>query len=96
MTIIGDAAHVMPPFLGAGANMAMLDAVELADILTSDRFVDLTDALAAFEEGMRGRMVPLMIGSLETQDLLFADDAPKGLAATVAQSSRLASGNGEP
>jgi 2-polyprenyl-6-methoxyphenol hydroxylase-like FAD-dependent oxidoreductase len=83
VTVIGDAAHVMPPFLGAGANMAMLDAVELADHLTSDRFAVLTDALAAFESGMHERMTPLVQQSVVTQDILFAEDAPAGLVALV-------------
>jgi 2-polyprenyl-6-methoxyphenol hydroxylase-like FAD-dependent oxidoreductase len=71
----------MPPFLGVGADMAMLDALELSDHLLSDRFVDLTEAVEAFEQSMRDRMVPLISGSLETQDLLFAEDAPKSLMA---------------
>jgi 2-polyprenyl-6-methoxyphenol hydroxylase-like FAD-dependent oxidoreductase len=82
LTIIGDAAHVMPPFLGEGANMAMLDAVELADHLLSQEFQTLELALTAFERSMRGRMAPLIRGSVETQDLLFAADAPAGLVAT--------------
>jgi 2-polyprenyl-6-methoxyphenol hydroxylase-like FAD-dependent oxidoreductase len=84
VTLIGDAAHVMPPFLGEGANMAMLDAVELSDHLLSDRFSGLTAAIAAFEEAMRGRVAPLIRGSLETQDILFAEDAPTALTACFA------------
>jgi 2-polyprenyl-6-methoxyphenol hydroxylase-like FAD-dependent oxidoreductase len=82
LTIIGDAAHVMPPFLGEGANMAMLDAVELANHLTSDRHLSLREAMFAFEDGMHRRMAPLIRSSLETQDLLFAPDAPASLVAT--------------
>jgi 2-polyprenyl-6-methoxyphenol hydroxylase-like FAD-dependent oxidoreductase len=81
LTIIGDAAHVMPPFLGEGANMAMLDAVELADRLLSNERPSLGDALAAFERRMHERMAPLIRRSIETQDLLFAPDAPAGLVA---------------
>jgi 2-polyprenyl-6-methoxyphenol hydroxylase-like FAD-dependent oxidoreductase len=79
MTVIGDAAHVMPPFLGAGANMAMLDAVQLSDHLTSDRFPDLAQALAAFEREMWARMTPIVERSVATQEILFAADAPAGL-----------------
>jgi len=83
LTMIGDAAHIMPPFLGAGANMAMLDAVELSDTLTSTRSTDLTTALATFERHMLDRMTPLIEQSIAIQNVMFADDAPDGLVALI-------------
>lgn len=52
LTLIGDAAHWMPPFAGEGVNMAMLDALELSERLTSDRFSDMQTAIAAYEKNM--------------------------------------------
>ncbi len=55
VTMIGDSAHVMPPFTGKGVNLAMLDALCLAEALTSDSGADVTTAIAAFENDMQGR-----------------------------------------
>ncbi|MBE8518430.1 FAD-dependent monooxygenase [Amycolatopsis sp. H6(2020)] len=52
VTLLGDAAHLMPPF-GVGANLAMLDASDLAFALTSASTVD--DALDAYEKKMFAR-----------------------------------------
>jgi 2-polyprenyl-6-methoxyphenol hydroxylase-like FAD-dependent oxidoreductase len=54
VTLIGDAAHPMPPNLGQGSCMALEDAVSLGDILKSDGDVSL--ALRRFEEARRARV----------------------------------------
>ncbi|MFH6782013.1 MULTISPECIES: FAD-dependent oxidoreductase [Methylobacterium] len=52
LTVIGDAAHVMPP-LGTGVNLAMLDAAELGEALVA---ADEWEAgVAAFESAMLAR-----------------------------------------
>ncbi|MFF1919087.1 FAD-dependent oxidoreductase [Streptomyces sp. NPDC058221] len=53
VTLLGDAAHLMPP-LGAGANLAMLEGAELAESIATGR-VDPDEAVRAFEERMWAR-----------------------------------------
>lgn len=55
ITMLGDAAHLMPPYAGEGVNMAMQDALELANCLTSNEYKDIHTAIAAFETQMRTR-----------------------------------------
>ena len=54
VTLIGDAAHPMLPFLAQGAGMAIEDAVVLADLL-SKYLDDPADALRAYEGARRVR-----------------------------------------
>ncbi|MEU7579864.1 NAD(P)/FAD-dependent oxidoreductase [Streptomyces sp. NPDC041068] len=55
VTLLGDAAHLMPP-LGAGANLAMLEGAELAESIAAVRDPEaLDEAVRAFEEQMWAR-----------------------------------------
>lgn len=68
VTLLGDAAHLMPP-LGAGANLAMLDGAELAEsIAAASGPEDLDEAVRAFEEQMwarAGKWAKITIAGLE-------------------------------
>jgi 2-polyprenyl-6-methoxyphenol hydroxylase-like FAD-dependent oxidoreductase len=84
VTLLGDAAHLMPP-LGAGANLAMLEGAELAEsIAAAPAPGDLDEVVRAFEEQMwarAGRWAKITTAGLErlvspdpTQALAVFDD----------------------
>lgn len=75
LTMLGDAAHVMPPFAGEGANMAMLDALELSESLTSDRYNTLQDAISFYEINMCERAAIATQESLENGERMHAEEA---------------------
>ena len=75
LTIIGDAAHLMPPFAGEGVNMAMLDALELSRALTTDEYTTLHDAIAGFENKMRERASGMAKESLDNGLKMHSENA---------------------
>ncbi|MNV32490.1 6-hydroxynicotinate 3-monooxygenase precursor [compost metagenome] len=74
ITMIGDAAHRMPPYAGEGVNMAMQDAFELCDCLTDPKFSDLKSAIAAFEKHMCKRASKVTEMTLESTEMLHSGD----------------------
>ncbi|MBJ9984183.1 FAD-dependent monooxygenase [Acinetobacter sp. S40] len=79
LTLIGDAAHVMPPFAGEGVNVAMLDALNLSEYLCSGQFSSLQVAIAAYEDEMRMRAAEMAKYSLENGERMHAPDALKNM-----------------
>jgi len=75
LTLLGDAAHLMTPYAGEGVNMAMLDALELCECLTSDSFKDLRSAITAYETQMRSRSSVAVHESLENANWMHAEGA---------------------
>ncbi|MBL4676613.1 MAG: FAD-dependent monooxygenase [Mucilaginibacter sp.] len=74
VTIIGDAAHLMPPS-GEGVNTAMLDALDLSEYLTDGTHNNLQAAIAMFEKLMRARGSNLAVEALEYNELLYSENA---------------------
>jgi 2-polyprenyl-6-methoxyphenol hydroxylase-like FAD-dependent oxidoreductase len=70
VTLIGDAAHLMPP-VGEGANQAMLDAAELAAELA----VNPDTAIRAYEEAMFTRIHPIAEMSARVQAMMLSPTA---------------------
>lgn len=75
LTMLGDAAHVMPPFAGEGVNMAMLDALELSRVLLSEDYTDLHQAISLYEEAMRKRASVIAAQSLENGEKMHDRNA---------------------
>jgi 2-polyprenyl-6-methoxyphenol hydroxylase-like FAD-dependent oxidoreductase len=73
VTLIGDAAHVMPPYAGEGVNMAMLDALVLSRELLQEG--DAGSAIARYEAEMFERMRDMTGDTMTNTEMFYSPDA---------------------
>lgn len=89
VTLLGDAAHLMSPFSGLGANLAMLDGAELgtalAEAITTGKSVD--DAIARYESVMLPRGADAAEGAAHGIDIAISADAPAGALAYLGENA---------
>ncbi len=79
VTLIGDAAHVIPPYAGEGVNMAMLDALVLSKFLLNEDTPGA--AIAAYEAEMFSRMQSITADTMANTEMFYAPDATERVVA---------------
>jgi 2-polyprenyl-6-methoxyphenol hydroxylase-like FAD-dependent oxidoreductase len=79
VTLVGDAAHLMSPFAGVGANLAMYDGADLASKLVEQP--DIEVAFTAYEERLFLRSSDAADRSAKNLEIFFGPEAPQSVAA---------------
>jgi salicylate hydroxylase len=74
LTVLGDAAHPMLPFMAQGANQAVEDALDLASCLASAKDADLPTVLARYERLRAPRTNTVQRQSRENAAMLHLSD----------------------
>ncbi|MET9761740.1 NAD(P)/FAD-dependent oxidoreductase [Streptomyces sp. NPDC006372] len=84
VTLIGDAAHLMSPFAGAGANLAMIDGAELALAIVNNPG-NPAAAIEAYEKAMHEYVLPQAQMASHHLDLMISPDGDQQMLALIEQ-----------
>jgi 2-polyprenyl-6-methoxyphenol hydroxylase-like FAD-dependent oxidoreductase len=86
VTLLGDAAHIMVPFAGEGANLAMLDAAELGDALAASKNEEMLNTkVGEYEKVMLERANNASEESMGNMNLFISQGGAEAASALMKQ-----------